>query len=815
MIGILQDVRFALRQLRKSPGFTFTAIVTLAIGIGATTAMFSVVLEVLLRPLRYPSPEQLAVIHEHISTPSREFTDLPINANHFVFWQQQNSSFSSIAALEPFSMPVGGTQTEEIGAAEATANLFSTLGFQPRVGRTFTEEEEKPGHKVVLLTDEFWKRRYGADPAMVGKTIPLDGVQYLVVGILPAEFTLPDSRVIGGVFSSGADKPIEAFIPFGWTTDQLQEIEGDYNYFGLARLRNAVGIGQASAELNSLQQQISQQTPDKVNLTATLIPFQEYLVGSSRKVLLLLLAAVSGLLLIACINLTNLLLARSASRGQESGLRAALGASRSQIMRHALIEPFLLAVAGGIAGTLFALFGLPILVHSIPWDVPGLAQVRVDATVLGFSLGISFLAALACGVLPAWRSARGAPQAALHNESRTASESRAAKRLKQGLIIAEAAASVTLVLLSALFITSLMKLMHVDRGFQTEHVLSASVMLPSGQYGDSGDARNAFYQRTLARLRGIPGVRSAGGVSILPLDGNGWTDLITKTGDTRPPWQRPGGVFRWIIPGYMETLRIPLFAGRFFTEADRGRNVALISERVARTVWPNENPVGQHFTRFGPGEPPFEVVGIVGDVRTIDLAQEPPQMVYVPYWYRSRTGATLVLRTTVDPSAVAGAVRKAIGEVDAQVAVPNVRTMDDVVDVSVAARRFQMQLLLTFAICALLLAALGTYGVVAYSVVQRTQEIGIRMALGANRTDVYRMILAEAVAPVLIGAMAGVAVASITGRIIASLLFEVRATNPLIAAISCAILILVGVAASLLPAAKAAVVDPMNALRSE
>jgi predicted permease len=814
MTGIAQDLRYALRQLRKSPGFSSVAIVTLAVGIGATTIIFSVVLDVLLRPLLYPAPEQLVVIRENISAPNREWTDLPVNANHLTFWRQRNRSFGSIAAMLPSSVPIGGgTETEEIGVAQATCNLISTFGFQPRVGRSLTEEDERPGHNVVVLTDGFWRRRYASDPAIVGKTVPLDGIPYLVIGILPPEFTLPESRAVGGV--SGTDKPIEAFIPFGWTDEQLQQIEGDHDYFAIARLRDGVPIAHANTELNALQGQISQQMPDHANLSVTLIPFQEYLVGSSRRGLLLLLASVSGLLFIACINLTNLLLARSAGRTHESGVRIALGASHLQVMRHALMEPLLLAGCGGFSGMLLARFGLPLFVHRVPWDLPGLVHVRVDFSVLSFSLGISLLAAIACGVLPAWRSAHSAPQNELHAESRTASESRASKRVKQVLIVAEAAASVTLVLLSALFITSLVKLMHVDRGFQTEHVVSATVMLPGGQYGDSADARNSFYERTLDRVRRIPGVSNAGVVSILPLDGSGWDDLITKTGDTRPAWQRPGGHFRWISPGYLETLDVPLLAGRFFTEADRGRNVALISERAARTVWPNENPVGQRFTRFDPSDPPFEVIGVVGDIRTIDLAQAPPRMVYVPYWYRSRTEAALVLRSTVDPSVLAGTIRKAITEIDPQVAVPSIRTMDDVVDASVAARRFQMQLLVTFAICALLLAALGTYGVVAYSVVQRTQEIGIRMALGANRGDVYRMILAEGITPVLIGAITGVVLASIAGRIISNLLFEVRATNPLIAAISCAILIVVGVVASLLPAAKAAIVEPMNALRAE
>lgn len=333
MTGLAQDIRYAVRQLRKSPGFSFTAIVTLALGIGATTTIFSVVLDVLLRPLPYPAPEQLVVIRENISEPTREWTDLPVNANHLTFWQQQNRSFSSIAALRPVSVPVGGTQTEEIGVAEATSNLIATLGFQPRLGRIFTEDEEKPGHNVVLLTDGFWKRHYSGDPSVLGKTVPLDGLQYSVVGILPPEFTLPDARAL-----SGSDKVIEAFIPFGWTDDQFQQIEGDHNYFAIARLRGGISVVQASAELNALQRQIGQRTPDKANFGAALIPFQEYLVGSSRRMLLLLLAAVSGLLLIACINLTNLLLARSAGRGHESPLGARGQSTESVALRRIACE---------------------------------------------------------------------------------------------------------------------------------------------------------------------------------------------------------------------------------------------------------------------------------------------------------------------------------------------------------------------------------------------------------------------------------------------------------------------------------------------
>jgi predicted permease len=804
----LQDVKYAVRRLGRSPAFTVVSVLTVAIGIGATTAMFTVVLDVLLRPLRYPAAEQLVVIRESITTPKADFSDLPANANHLVFWQQQNRSFSAIAALLPRSMPVGGSQTEEIGVAQETSNLTAMLGFQPRLGRTFTAEEETPGHDVILLSDGFWKRRFGAAPAVVGTTIPLDGRPYLVVGVLPPDFALPDLRAVGGV--SGTDKPIEAFIPFGWTPDDLQETEGDHDYFAIGRLRPGFTTTQAAAEMNALQRRISQQTPDKVNLAATIIPFQEYLVGSNRRVLLLLLAAVSGILLIACINLTNLLMARVAGRGHESALRIAIGATRAHMIRHALMEPILLASFGCAFGTIFAVTGLPLLVHHIPTDLPRLGEVQIDLPVLAFALGVSLLAAGACGFLPAWRFVQGSPQGEPRNETRTTST---ARHLRQFLVMSESAASVALVLLAGLFITSLLKLLHVDRGFQAEHVLSAEVVLPASQYGDATATRNEFYQRTLERLRQIPSVSNVGAVSVLPLDGDNWGDVITKPGNTDPFWQRPEAHFRWITPGYFETLRVPLLAGRFLTEADRGRNVALISRHVAETVWPGQNCVGQKFTRGD--STPFEIIGVVGDVRSLDLAQAPPRMVYVPYWYRSRTVGSLVLRISGDPAILASAVRKAIGEIDAQVAVPEVRTMDSVVDLSVASRRFQMQLLFSFAACSLLLAGLGVYGVVAYSVVQRTQEIGIRMALGADRGDVCRLILAEGVTPVLIGAVVGAGLAIVGSRIIVNLLFDVRPTDPLIAVISCAIILVVGVVASLLPASRATIIDPMRALRSE
>jgi predicted permease len=807
-----QDLRYALVRLAKSPAFSLIAVFTLAIGIGATTAMFSVVQNVLLRPLRYPDPQRLVVLRERISTPKADFWDLPVNANHLLFWRDHNRSFTELAALLPGSMPIGGEQTEVIGVAEATASLVSTLGFEPQLGRTLTEEEEKPGHKVILLMNSLWKRRFAADPAVVGKTVPLDGSEYLVIGVLPPEFTLPSSRATGGM--SGTDKTIEALIPFGWTSEQLGELEGDHNYFVIGRLKPGSSPVEAAADLNSLQRRISEQTPDKVNLGARVISFQEYLVGSSRRALLLLLAAVSGVLLIACINITNLLLARSAGRGQESALRLALGASRKRLMSHALMEPLLLASTGCIVGTLVARVGLPLLLRSVPTELPRVSEVQINVPVLAFSLGVSILSALCCGILPAWHFTKGSPQLALRGESRTTGESRPAKHLRQVLVVGEVITSVMLVLLAGLFLTSLLKLLRVDRGFQTERVLSAEVALPGARYKDAS-ARNAFYEQTLARLGQLPGVENAGVVSVLPLDGDNWGDLVSKSGDTQPLWQRPEAHFRWISPGYFETLRVPLIAGRFLTDGDRGKRVAIISRHVAKTVWPGQDAVCQRFTRGDPEESPIEVIGVVGDVRSLDLGQTPPRMVYLPYWYRSRNSGSLVVRTHGDPAVMASTLRKVIWGIDTQVAVPNIRTMETVVNGSVSARRFQMRLLLTFAVSSLLLAGLGIYGVVAYSALQRTQEIGIRMALGARDQDIYRLILSEGDAPVLVGTLLGVGLAWLIGHIVANLLFEVGPSNPLVAGTSCAILIGVGVIASFLPAWRAAKIEPVRALHYE
>jgi predicted permease len=813
MHGLLSELRFTLRQLRRSPAFSAAALFTLALCIGANIVMFSIVRNVLLRLPDYAQPQQLVVVREAIHAGPDSFNDLPVNANHLLYWRQHARSFQGFAALGTESLPLGGDRPEQIGVAQHTANLFSLLGVQPILGRTLLPAEEQPGHDVVLLTEGLWRRHFAADPNIVGRAIPLDGRPYTVVGVLPASFVLPDTQLLLGGFL-GTSHSLEAFVPFGWTADQLSEVEGDHNYFGIARLKPGVPLAQAAAEMNTLQQEIARHTPDHPTLSANLIGLQQYLTGSSRNSLLMLLAAVFTVLLIGCVNITNLLLARAASREHEAAVRSALGATPAQLARSAVTEPLLLSAAGCMLGLVFATLALPYLAHTLSSTLPLLHPLRMDAQLVLFALGASLLSALLSGLLPAIRFARHHPQQALRAEGRTASESAGGKRLRRSLVVAEVAASVALVVLAGMFLLSLYHLLRVDRGFAAEHVISANVVLPDKQY-DTPAAREAFYQRSLDHLRQLPGVRSAGVISVLPLDGDRWGDLISIPSDTRPLFSRPAANFRWLSPGYFETMRMPLIAGRFFTGEDLGKNVAVISRHAAQIAWHGQNPVGQFFRRGDPDDKPIQVIGVVGDVRAIDLSKEPPAMVYVPITYRSNLTGSFVLRADNDPAAMAAPIRKAIWGIDAQVPIPEVRTMETIVDGSLAARNFQMHLLLAFAACALLLAALGIYGVVAYSALQRTRELGIRIALGAQPAQIYRLILEDGVTPVLFGTLAGIALAFVAARTISGLLFGVGQFNMGIAAVAACVLLLTGGLASLLPAIRATRVDPVQALRAE
>jgi len=662
--------------------------------------------------------------------------------------------------------------------------------------------------------NDLWRTQFESDPAILGKTITLDGFPYTVIGVMPPSFHLPVTKDLANNTDSGM--PVEALLPKVFTKDQLAEAMGDFNYFALGRLKPGVTVAQANEEIDALQHSISASLPpnQKGTLSAVLTPFQQALVGNNRTPLLILLAAVAGLLLVGCVNITNLLLSRAVGHRQQMAVAVALGARRTELLRMAMREPVLLATLGGALGVLLAAVLVPAMQGFLPPALDFRGPLHLDWAGAGCALVLAVGATLLAGAVPAWIGSRTHPVEVLRGESGQASESRSSKRLRRALVAVEVAVSVTLVLLTGLLTASLVHLMRTNRGFDADRVISAEVDLPTKTYSDR-QARAAFYKAALDRVRQLPGVESAGIVSVMPLAGDFWIDMMRVSGDARPFMELPTEHFRWVSPGYFETIHLPLIAGRFLSASDEGKNYALVSELTARTLWQGKDPVGKQFSRGGSDEKPFTVIGVVGNARTLSLSSSDPMMVYVPYWYRCDETAGLLLRTRQDPTMMADALRKTIWSVNSEVPVPVVRTLGGVVADSLANQRFEMDLLLLFAISALLLAGLGVYGVVNYSVVQRQREIGLRLALGAQRGNIYRLMLQDGLTPVLAGAVAGIAIAFGFARVVRSLLFQVSPYDSGISMGAFFVLVAVGVAACLLPARRAASIDPMQALRRE
>ena len=793
-------------------------MLTLALGIGATTAIFTLVYDVLLKPLPYSHPEQLVVMEEQVAEFRDIYPTVPVNANHFTFWQQHSHSFQSMAVMEEGSMPLGlDGHPLQVGVLNATPGIFSVLDSAPQLGRAFTPQEAQPGREhVVVLMDSLWRHQFQSDPGILGKTITLNGFPYTVIGVMPQSFHLPH---IQSHISQDTNRPqpVQALLPMAFSKDQLQQAMGDFDYFGLGRLKPGVSVAQANAEINTLQQRISASLSanEKATLSAVQTPFQQQLVGNNQTPLLILLAAVAGLLLVGCVNITNLLLARATRRRQQVAVAAALGASRAEMLRMAMRETTVLAALGGALGILVATIIVPAMQRYLPLALDFRGPLHLGWAGAGCALLLAVLATLLAGAAPTWMISRTEPQEVLHSESQLATESRSSKRMRRTLVAVEVAVSVALVLMTGLLITSMVRLLHIDRGFEIDRIVTAMVNLPRKSYAD-GKASAAFYKEVLDHLAQLPGVEHAAVVSELPLSGDRWVDMIQVPGDARPIMQMPSEHFRWVSPGYFETIHLQLISGRLLNTSDEGKNYAVVSELTAKTLWPGKDPVGQQFDLAGrTDQKAFTVIGVVGNARTVSLATPDPMMVYIPDWYRSETTAGLLVRTRQDPAMMADAMRKTIWSVDPEVPVPLVRTLGGVIADSVANRRFEMDLLLLFAISALLLAGLGVYGVVTYSVVQRQREIGLRIALGAQRKNIYRLVLHDGLVPVLAGAVAGIAVSFACARVVGNLLFEVSPYNTVITTSAVCVLLAMGIAACLLPARRAASVDPMEALRRE
>jgi putative ABC transport system permease protein len=808
---ILQDLRYAARGLRKNPSFTTIAMLTLALGIGANTAVFSVVNAVLLKPLPYADVNQVVALWE--KRPQENQVRVTVSVPDFLDWREQAKTLESLALYDSNRVTISdGTNAERVPAAQVSAGFFETLHIQLRMGRTFqASEENEASGKVAILTYGTWQQRFGGDMAVLEKSITLNGAPFRIVGVLPETFRYP--------FASAC----EVVIPV-WLTPPLRRFRGIHPFYAIARIRDDSSIELARAEMDVISKQLEQQHPDtNSGHAANLLPFRDELVRNLKPALLVLLTAVAMVILIACANVANLQLARASVRVRETAVRAALGCSRSRLILQSFVESALLAILGAVAGVLFAWGGLSLLKATFFnrlefFSTAGLDSVAIDGKVLAFTLGCAVISTLLFGVSPALAGARVDLCEALRT-GRARSAARGGS-VRNTLMVLQVALSVVLLTGAALLTQSFLKLTHVDPGFRVEHVLTGAISLPNAQYRNLEQA-TSFYDSLIDRVRALPGVRMAGVTDILPLSGNDNRAGIRIEGRQSKPGEHLRMHPRLVSSDYLQTMGIRLLQGRMFTEADSvaPRPVAVLSERAAR-LWQDGNPIGRRFAFTIDEAPWIEVIGVVDGVHNRALDADSTPDVYLPYRenpFRSvvPTAVTLALRTDLDEGILAPSLRETILAMDRSVALSEVRSMESRISDSIAPKRFNMILLAIFALLALALAASGLYGVLSYLVSQRTSEIGIRMALGASRQNVLSMVLRRGLALTSAGILAGIAVSFLAARTISSLLFGIQPFDLLTFASIPIFLIAVALVASYVPARRATRVDPLAALRTD
>jgi predicted permease len=808
-----QDLRFAARMLRKNPGFSALAIATLALCIGANTGVFSLMDAVILRPLAYPEVQRLFAVHEVVPAFSQFAPPVPVNAMHFQEWRKSVHSFDQIALLGGIKLNLTGEgDPERIAAARVTPNLFPLLGIQTQLGRTFLDEEDHSGKDhVVILNHSLWTRRLGADPNVIGRKIILDGEPYEVIGVLRQNLHFPKLSQLYAM-SISEERP-EIWKPFAVRDDELEAM-GDFNYACIARVRPGFTESQALSELNAVEASIAEKAPEKEQLLAKLVPLQDQITGRARAGLQILLAAVAAVLLIGCVNIANLLFARATARRQELAIRSALGASRRRLAFQLLAESLLLSGVGGLLGLGVGLVCIRIMLTYAPIDLPRLDEVHLDGRVLLFTLALSLLIALVFALLPSWRLINASPQDAMKSSARGSIGGQHASRVRSLLVGMETGLSAMCLIAGGLLLHSLVNLLNTDKGFGVQRIVVVDLSLPDSRYPEF-NKQVSFGQTLLERTQALPGVISAGISNKPPLSGEGGNNLLSLENTNVPIPQRPLADIRIANPQYFSTMNIPLQSGRIFDNSDRSRHVALVSELTAQHLWPSQNPIGQRLRIGGDTSPLLEVLGVVGDVRAVSLDRVPTMTVYTPYWERFRKDVSLVVKTEIEPMALSSALRDAIHQIDSDLPVPALRTMQEIVSGSVAQRRFQMTLVLLFAAIATLLASVGIYGVVSYSVAQRTPELGIRIAVGAQTFHIAEMVLWHGFAPVLTGLLAGIGASLAFEPVLASLLFGLRAGDPLTILAVVFVLCAVALAAIYVPVRKAMRIDPATALRYE
>jgi len=792
---LFEDAAYAARSLRRAPAFTAAAILTLALGIGATTAIYSVVRTVWLRPLPYSAPNRVVRVWEKNSRLG--IPRFSASVPNFLSWRERSSSFESLVAIQGTNANLTGQgEPERVRSLAVTARFFDTLGIRPVRGRAFAPDEDAPGHaRVAMLSERLWQRRYAGDPNLIGRTIPLNGENWIVVGIAPADM--------------GFASDIDIWQPL--TLDPSRESRHDHHVVVLGRLKQGVPTGQADAELNQLAAQLEHEFPDPSQDWRVLVaPVLDWIVDrDTRSGLLVLLIAVGLLLLVACINVANLLLARASSRVQEFGIRRALGAGRGRLTRQLVTESLGLASAGGASGLLLAVLGVRGLRAILPANVPRAAHLSLDFPVLVAAVALTFVTGMTFGLVPAWVASHLDVRTSIR-QARGASGS-GRLRLRQVLVAGEFALASMLVASAGLLLASFQRIQNVDPGFQTQNVLTARISLPEARYSRD---RTLAFQRDLEReLSAIPGLQAGGIARSVPLGGNGGTMSMGPADGAPGSEQKIAVAFQMARRGYFQALRIPLRRGRLFDERDQTpTRSTLLSEGLAHRLWPDaRDPIGRQ-VRFGDG-PPFTVVGIVADVRQLTLTDDPAPVAYVPYWFLR--DFFVVMRAPGEPAQLATALRQTVAKLDSAQPVFDVRPLADLRDADSARQRLNAFLTGSFALLALALGAVGVAGVTSYSVIRRTPEIAIRMALGATPERVVRAVTASGLRVCLIGLVAGLAGASALGRVMARLLYQVRPDDPVIFGAVAAVLLGAALLASWMPARRIARIDPVTALRKE